>query len=118
MYIIIPGLHGTLTLPCSSVSFHLTTLFSLLGTLLLSRDGEEGRTVQCGAQHLPGNEVRDPDSAGGHLALSPGMAFLGQAGLALGRDLEKLSIESVFKPILRGDELGRDKGNPRKTIIH
>lgn len=39
------------------------------------------------------------------------MECLGQVGLALVRDFEKLSIENVCKPALRKAELGRDKGN-------
>lgn len=39
------------------------------------------------------------------------MECLGQVGLALSRDFEKLSIENVCKPALRKAELGRDKGN-------
>lgn len=85
------------------------------GSLFLPRDSEEGRTVQCHTQHLPGNEVRGPDSAGGHLALFPGMEFLGQAELASGGDLEKLSTENVCKPVLRRAKLQRDKGNLDKS---
>lgn len=48
-----------------SVSCGLTAALSLLGSLLLPRDSEEGGAVQCHAQHLPGNEVRGPDSARG-----------------------------------------------------
>lgn len=54
---------------------------------------------------------------GGHLALSPGMEFSGQAGLALGRDLEKLSIESICKPALRRAELGGTREIPDNPQI-
>lgn len=95
------------------MSFRLTSpLFSSLGPLLLPRDGEEGRAVQRDTQHVPGNEVRGPGSAGGRLALPARMEFLGQAGLALGRDLERLSVESVCKPVLRRAELQGDKESP------
>ena len=45
------------------------------------------------------------------------MEFLSQAGLALGRDFEKLSIENVCKPALRRAELGRDKGNNNPLMM-